>query len=152
MEHKDKVICPFCGKDITQDFSILYSIPQEETAKRDFSLERSWTGSYIKETKYTRHFCVYCCKHCYDEYQRYDKWSGKYIMFAAPIGFFAGVFYSIYMLIINESTFHLGQIMGCILYGILGVFLLGVPNIFLYFMYGKRTSYKHASRCNAIRW
>lgn len=151
MEEKSKVICPFCGKDITQDFSISYTIPQEETAKRDFSLERSWTGSYVKETKHIRHFSVFCCKHCYDEYQRYDKWSEKYIMIAGPIGFLAGISFKIYGLIINERGFYFGQIIVCIICGILGMYLLGLPNILLYFMYGKKTSYKHASNCNAIQ-
>jgi len=149
---RNRVICPSCGKDITKEHSMLYSVLQEETAKRDFSLERSWTGSYIKETKYTRRFSVYCYKHCYDEHRKYDKWSDKYITYAAPIGFLAGIAYRIYMLIINEQTFSFGLIISCVLCGILGIFLFGSPNILLYFIYGKRTSYKHASKCNAIQW
>ncbi len=151
MENR-KIICPFCGIDIISNHTTLHSILQKETVKRNFSIESNWARSYLKETKYTRNFSVFCCEHCYIEYLKYNKWSDRYAMFAAPIGFLAGVSYCIYMIITKDLSVSFARILGCILYGILGIYLFLVPNIFLYFIYGKKTSYKHASKCNAIEW
>ena len=145
------IICPFCGKDITNQ-RFLHSIPQEETINRDFSIESTWVGSYIKEEKHVRHYRVYCCKQCYEEYDKYETWSERYILFAAPIGFVAGLVYGIILRSgVDDATF-LNSIMPCIMTGVIGVFIAGSPNLFLYLLYNKNTTYKHASKCNAIRW
>lgn len=146
------MICPFCGKDITREHSSLHSIQQEETAKRDFSIERTWAGSYMKETKSVRYFSVFCCEQCYNEFQKYEKWSDKYIMFSAPIGFIAGISYSIYIIVTKNLTVSFGQIVVSVLFGVLGIFIFSFPNLILYILYGKRTSYKNALKCNAIHW
>lgn len=38
----NKIICPFCGRDITNNYRNFQSIPQEETAHRDFSVGSTW--------------------------------------------------------------------------------------------------------------
>lgn len=127
------IICPFCGIDITNRHSISCSISQEETAKRDYSFESNWTGGYMKETKYIRHFQVLCCKHCYKEYQIYDKLTDKYSMFAAPIGILAGISYLIYDLIIHKFTISdivdnlILLIIFIIFYGIIGFIIFIIP-------------------------
>ena len=92
-----KITCPFCGKDITNDYRISRTIPQEETARREFSTRHTWAGGYLKETKYIRKFEVLCCKDCYDEYIKYEAITDKMASFAIPIGFVAGIVYTIYM-------------------------------------------------------
>ena len=142
------VICPFCGRNITER-QLREHLEQEETISRDFSFESNWAGSYMKETKYTRKFTVYCCKHCYADYKKGERISDIYSMFAIPIGFLLGFSYFIYRIIIENLSFSFGAIIGPILYGIIGVFLFNIPNILIYFIYAKRTSYKHAKKCNA---
>ena len=146
-----KITCPFCGIDITNECSSLYTIPQEETVSRDFSIGHGWLGkSYIQETKQIRHFKVFCCKHCYNEHQKYEIYSEKIILTAGPIGIVAGLSFFIYKMIVQNAKFEFVLIIGGILYGVIGLFLFASPNLFLYFAYGKRTYIKHASKCNAI--
>lgn len=144
----NRIICPFCGIDITEKLSREF-LEQEETVSRDFSFESNWAGSYMKETKYTRKFIVYCCKHCYEEHKNGERISDKYSTFAIPIGFLLGFSYFIYRIIIEDLSISFGVIIGPILYGIIGVVLFAIPNIFIYLIYAKRTSYKHAKKCNA---
>ena len=146
-----RIICPFCGKDITNQ-RFLHSIPQEETVNRNFSVGSTWAGSYIKEEKYTRQYMVYSCDQCYDEYNKYEIWSTRYIMVAGPIGFVLGLIYGIYVRSgVDDATFF-NSVIPCIILGVIGLLIASTPNIFLYLLYNKNTSYKHASECNAIGW
>ena len=101
----NKIICPFCGRDITNNYHNFQSIPQEETAHRDFSVGSTWAGGYLKETKYIRKFHVLCCKDCYEEYVKYDAITDKMASFAIPIGFVAGIVFQVYTLFfLNSAT------------------------------------------------
>ena len=148
----NRIICPFCGIDITETHHRRHSLLQEETTERDFSFESNWAGSYMKETKYTKKFIVYCCENCYAGHENYEKLSDTYSSFAIPIGFLVGFSYFIYRIIIEDLSFAFGTIIGPILYGIIGIALFAIPNIFIYLLFEKRTSYKHAKKCNAIRY
>lgn len=147
----EKIICPFCGADITQEHSWKYSLLQEETTGRDLSFDSNWAGSYMKETKYTRQFVVYCCKHCYSEHEKLEQTINKLTNIALPFGFLVGFSYFIYRIIIENHSFSIWTILGPILYGIIGLFLFAIPLLLFMNICQKRTSYKHATKCNAIR-
>lgn len=146
----NKIICPFCGRDITRNYRISQTIPQEETAHRDFSIDRTWTGSYLKETKYIRKFHVLCCKDCYEEYVKYDAITDKMASFATPIGFVTGVVFQIYMLFLKKDLdFSFGRLVACILGGMIGVFVCSIPTMIVNLAHSKKVSYKRAKECNA---
>lgn len=147
-----KIICPFCGKDISDEWMFFHSIPLEETINREHSIDSHWaTGSYLTETKYVRHFNALCCDKCYDEYSKYEKWTDRYAMFALPIGLIAGIL--VYFLVIYDSQYvNFGKLIaGVIICGLLGLLVFGIPNIILTFIFSKKTSYDKAKSCNAIR-
>lgn len=145
-----KITCPFCGKDITNDYRISRTIPQEETARREFSTGHTWAGGYLKETKYIRKFEVLCCKDCYDEYIKYEAITDKMASFAIPIGFIAGIVYTIYMRYFkNNMDFSFGGLIACIIGGILGVFVFSIPTMIVNLAHRKKVSYKRAKQCNA---
>lgn len=146
----NKIICPFCGRDITNNYRNFQSIPQEETAHRDFSIGSTWTGSYLKETKYIRKFHVLCCKDCYEEYVKYDAITDKMASFAIPIGFVAGITFQVYTLFFKtDLDFSFGKLVGCILGGIIGVFVCSIPTMIVNLTHRKKVSYKRAKECNA---
>lgn len=145
-----KITCPFCGSDITNSYRLSHTIPQEETAKRDFSIERTWGRSYLKETKYIHKFQVYCCENCYEEYVKYDAITDKMASFAIPIGFVAGIIFTVYMQYFkNDMDFSFGGLITCILGGILGIFLFSIPTMIVNLAHSKKVSYKRAKECNA---
>jgi len=91
----NKIIFPFSCRDIVNNYRNFRSIPQKETAHRDFSIGSTWVGSYLKETKYIRKFHVLCCKNCYEEYVKYDAITDKIASFAIPIGLVAGTTFQV---------------------------------------------------------
>lgn len=146
----NKIICPFCGKDITSNYRIYQTILQEETAHRDFSIDRTWTGSYLKETKYIRKFRVLCCKDCYDEYVKYNAITNKMSSFAIPIGFVAGIVFQVYTLFFKKDLdFSFGRLGACILGGVIGFLVCSIPTIIVNLTHSKKVSYKRAKECNA---
>lgn len=142
----NKIICPFCGADITESRKWNQAIPQEETVKRDYSMTSRWSGSYITETKYKRNYRALCCTKCYDEHNSYEKKSSIYIKFSAPVCSIAAM---IFFIVINEAGFW-AYIYGTIIYGIIGLLLSALPLLVTNLIFGKRTSYKHAEKCNAV--
>lgn len=145
-----KITCPFCGKDITNDYHISQTIPQEETSDREFSVGNTWAGGYIKETKYIHKFKVLCCEDCYKEYVKYDSVTDKMASFAIPIGFVAGIAFTVYMRYFkNDMDFSFGGLVACILGGILGVFIFSIPTMIVNLAHRKKVSYKRAKECNA---
>lgn len=146
----NKIICPFCGKDITNNYRIYQNILQEETAHRDFSIDRTWAGSYLKETKYIRKFRVLCCKGCYDEYHKYDAITYKMASIAIPIGFVTGFIFQVYTIFFKKDlNFSFGRLGACILGGLIGVFICSIPTIIINLTHSKKVSYKQAKECNA---
>ena len=145
-----KITCPFCGKDITNDYSIYQNIHQEEIAHRDFSIGRTWTGSYLKETKFIRKFRVFCCKDCYDEYIKYDAITDKMASFAIPIGFVTGIVFQFYTLFFKKDLdFSFGRPVACLLGGVIGVFICSIPTMIVELIHRKKVSYKRVKECNA---
>lgn len=145
-----KIICPFCGKDISNTYRLSHSIRQEETIQREFTPGHTWAGNYIKETKYIRKFKVLCCEDCYKEYIKYDAIANKMASFAIPIGFVAGIAYMIYKLYFkNNRDFDFEGLIACIIYGIFGVFLFSIPTMIVTLTHRKKCSYKKAKECNA---
>lgn len=147
-----KVTCPFCGKDISNEWMFIHSIPQEETVSREHSVESHWfAGSYITETKHVRNFNALCCEECYNEYSKLEKWTDRYAMFALPIGIIAGPL--LYFFVIHEGQeVGLGAlVLRLVICGMLGMFIFGIPNIILNLVFSKKTSYERAKYCNAIR-
>lgn len=145
-----KIICPFCGKDISNTYRLSHSIRQEETVQREFTPGHTWAGNYIKETKYIRKFKVLCCKDCYNEYIKYDAITDKMASFAIPIGFVVGIAYMIHELYFkNNRDFDFEGLIACIIYGIFGVFLFSIPTMIVSLAHRKKCSYKKAKECNA---
>lgn len=146
----NQVYCPFCGKNITNSSSICRTIPQEETVKRDFSPGATWGGNYIKETKYIRRFQVLCCEKCYSEYINCEALTDKMSSYLVPIGFIAGMAFSIYLRYFKSNeTVSFGGILGVIISGVLGVFMFSIPTIIVNLAHRKKVSYKKAKACNA---
>lgn len=52
----NKIICPFCGRDITNNYRNFQSIPQEETAHRDFSVGSTWLAVILKKRSIFENF------------------------------------------------------------------------------------------------
>ena len=147
-----KIICPFCGKNISDEWMFFHSIPQEETISRKHSIESHWfAGSYITETKQVRHFNALCCDECYDEYSKYEKWTDRYAIFALPIGLIAGIL--VYFLVIHEGqdVSFWTLVARIVICGMLGMLIIDIPNIILNLIFSKKTSYDKAKSCNAIR-
>lgn len=139
------VKCPFCGKSILGQ--PIYKLPFEETVKRDYNIKNTWTGGYLQETKHKMRFNVRCCKECYEEDEKVENFMMKYIMFAAPIGILAGIGWHLYLVFVNGRSF---SFISMIIYAVIGLFLFASPNIIVNLMLKKRTSYKHAEKCNAL--
>ena len=139
------VKCPFCGKSIVGQ--PLYKLPFEETVKRDYNIGRTWAGSYLQETKHKIRFNVRCCKECYEEDEKAENIMMKYIMFAAPTGILAGIGWHLYLVFEKGKDFSFIAMIIC---AVIGMFLFTSPNMFVNLMFKKRTSYKHAEKCNAL--
>ena len=147
-----KVICPFCCRDISNNYSLSRTIPQEEIVQRKFSHEHTtWSGSYLKETKYIRKFQVLCCEDCYEEYVKNDAITKKMASFAIPIGLVAGVAFIIYVRYLknNMDLVSFDGIVACIIGGILGAFVFSIPTAIVNLAHSKKVSYKRAKECNA---
>lgn len=146
-----KITCPFCNRDITNNYSVSQTIPQEETSRRDFSTGSTWAGNYLKETKYIRKFNVLCCKDCYEEYVKYNAITEKMASFAIPIGFISGIVIRAYLLYFKEGLdFNFGSLVACIIGGILGVLICSIPTAIVNIAHNKKVKYKRAKECNAI--
>ena len=145
-----KIICPFCGRDISNTYRF-HTILQEETARREFTPGHTWAGNYLKETKYIRKFYVRCCEECYNEYIKYDAITDKMASFAIPIGFVAGIAYAVYKQYFkNNMDFDFGGLISCILCGIFGVYVFSIPTMIVNLAHRKKCSYKKAKECNAL--
>ena len=146
-----KITCPFCNRDITNNYSVSQTIPQEETSRRDFSTGSTWAGNYLKETKYIRKFHVLCCKDCYEEYVKYNAITEKMASLAIPIGFISGIVIRAYLLYFKEGLdFNFGSLVACIIGGILGVLICSIPTAIVNIAHNKKVKYKRAKECNAI--
>lgn len=147
-----KIICPFCGKDISDEWIFFHSIPQEETISREHSIDSHWfAGSYITETKKVIHFHALCCEECYAEYSKYEKWTNRYAMFALPIGLIVGILVYFFVIHDGQDVSFGTLVAGIVIYGLLGVLVASIPNIILNLIFSKKTSYDKAKSCNAIR-
>lgn len=144
-----RIICPFCGKDITNSYSLTYIIPQEETIRREFSPGCNWGGNYLQETKYIRRFNSLCCAQCYVEYQKSQTLINKITKYTLPIGFVTGVIFCLYRRQISNIEFSFGGFVGCIISGVIGALLFSLPAVFLNLVHQKKTSYKRALECNS---
>lgn len=71
----------------------------------------------------------------------------KYVMFAAPTGILSGIGWHLYLVFDNGKNFNFFSMIFC---AIIGMFLFASPNIIVNLMFKKRTSYKHAEKCNAL--
>lgn len=145
-----KITCPFCGADITTKKNNDYLIPQEETVGRDYSTGYTWAGGHLKETKYIRKFEVHCCEQCFKNYEKYKKLTLKMALIASPLGFIAGVIYTLYWRANENLSFSIGGFFQCLIWGIIGIFLFGIPTAIVNFATRKKVSYKDAEKFNAI--
>lgn len=140
--------CPFCGRDITTNYSLSKSIYLEVSLGKHYQPVYTWTGSFMKVTKYTKIIGVYCCSKCYNENLCYTKWMkilGNYII---PASFIGGIIY--FIIIANKGIPWYNYLIGCPLCGIIGAFIVGVPLALISSLFEKRTKYKKALECNAI--
>lgn len=147
---KHNIQCPFCGKDITNVINIDYIIPQEETVSRDYSTGQTWAGGYLKETKYVRKFEVHCCEQCFKDYKKNEKLTLKMAQIATPIGFIAGIIYTLYWRANENLSFSIGGFFQCLMWGVLGVLIFGIPTGIVNLATRKKISYKDAEKYNAI--
>lgn len=145
-----QVICPFCGTDITTTKNNDFVIPQEETAGRYYSTGYTWAGNYLKETKFVRKFEVHCCEQCFKDYEKYEKLTLKMALIAAPLGFIAGIIYTLHWRTNENLSFSIGGFFQCILWGFLGVLIFSIPTAIVNLSTRKKVSYKNAEKCNAI--
>jgi hypothetical protein len=72
-------------------------------------------------------------------------------MFALPIGLIAGIL--VYFLVIHEGqdVSFWTLVARIVICGMLGMLIIGIPNIILNLIFSKKTSYDKAKSCNAIR-
>lgn len=145
-----RVLCPFCGKNISETYNQEMTIPQEETTKREYSTGSTWAGGYLKETKYINKFEAHCCENCFNEYQKYDRITLKMAMIATPLGFIAGVIYTLIWRSNENLNFTVGVFFQCLIWGVIGSFIFGIPTGIVNLLHRKKCSYKKAQDCNAV--
>ena len=148
MNSSIKIICPFCGKDITNNYT--RSLPQEETTSCDYSFESHWHGGYIRETKIKRKFLVKCCEECYEENQKFENWSDRYVIRVYPIAILLAIIANLIRCYIKNNWSFPLIVFGSILYAIIALIITGIPVIIGHLSHKKSTSYKHEKNCNAL--
>lgn len=148
MVDSNTIYCPFCGKDITKKYK--RHIKQEETISRDYSFETHWHGRYINETKTKRMFIVSCCEECYNESEKFEHWSDKYVCIVYPIDIIVAIVVSLFQCYFENNWSFSLIVFRPIVYSLLLILITGIPVIIGNLIYKKTTSYKHAKKCNAL--
>ena len=152
MKNNQQIICPFCGKDITETYTYKHTIEIEEKVKTDYSIERGALGkSILVEKQLKRNFSTYCCESCFKEYKDYQRLSERLSLILAILGFITGCIFVIVDRLNSGNFAFFRCILPCILTGILLAALFVLPVSLLDSICKKKTSYKHAQDCNSVR-